>query len=364
MPNKSIFIKEYVILRMAGAILFSASWGAGICSVSTRGRMRIYVDTKGKQVVMKLLSGLLFVILINFSQTASAHLKWFAVDDPRIDLREYYSAYSSELIIGGILFFIMIGIAVWINRKLTFEILPAPSIKKYIVRAFSVLIGLSLLFASYNESILAAHYLVSSRMLVLLQYAQAIVALMLIFNLFPRSAATTLILIYIILASQFGLLEVLDYINFIGIAAYLILSNSKDELHQTLAVPAIRIFTGATLVVLAFSEKLLNPDLGLRFLTLNNWNFMQSIGITSFTDELFILSAGIVELLIGTLFMLGLLTRINTLVLLGFMITSNVAFMLQSSNTEAITELAGHMPILAIALILLMSGAGNRWKIA
>ena len=313
---------------------------------------------------MKFLAGSFFIVLISFSQTASAHLKWFAVDDHRINLSEYYSAYHNELFIGGLLCCLLLGVAVWINKNLTFVIQPPPDSKKYIVRAFSILVGLSLLYASYNESILAAHYLVSSRVLVLLQYAQAIVALMLIFNLFPKSAASVLILIYTILATQVGLLEVLDYINIIGIAAYLILSNSKDENQQTFAVPVLRVITGFTLVILAFSEKLLNPDIGLRFLTLNDWNFMHAIGMTGYTNELFILSAGLVELLIGVVFMLGLLTRINTLVLLAFMITSNVAFMIQSSNTEALTELAGHAPILAIALILLMSGAGHKWKIA
>ncbi len=313
---------------------------------------------------MKFLTGTFFLALISFSQSASAHLKWFAVDDHRINLGDYYSAYYNEIFIGVLLCCLMIGIAIWINKNLTFVIQPPPGAKKYIVRAFSVLIGLSLLYASYNESIIAAHYLVSSRIMVLLQYVQAIVALMLIFNLFPKSAASTLILIYVILATQVGLLEVLDYINIIGIAAYLILSNSKDECQQAYAVPVLRVITGFTLIILAFSEKLLNPDIGLRFLALNDWNFMQTIGMTSYTNELFILSAGLVELLIGVIFMLGLLTRINTLVLLAFMITSNLAFMIQSSNAEAMTELAGHAPILAIALILLMSGAGHKWKIA
>lgn len=313
---------------------------------------------------MKFLVGTVFLALLCASQSASAHLKWFAVDDQRINLSEYYAAYNNELIIGGLLFCLLVALAIWIDRKITFEPSPTASTEKRVVRAFCVLVGLSLLYASYNESILAAHYAVSNRVLVILQFAQAIVALMLIFNLYPKAAAISLISIYLILASQLGLLEVLDYINFIGIALYLVLLNSKEERLQLYAVPAIRVITGATLVILAFSEKLLNPDLGLRFLTLNDWNFMQTMGVTSFSNELFILAAGLVELLIGVVFMLGLLTRTNTLVLLGFMITSNVTFTIQNLNNEAITELAGHAPLLAIALILLMSGAGQKWKIA
>ncbi len=312
---------------------------------------------------MKVFSVFLFLVLINVSQNASAHLKWFAVDGPTIDLASYYSSYGSELAIGIFLLLLLIGLAFWMNRHLKFEIPPPPILKKYIPRLFSVLIGLSLIYASYNQSIIAAHYLVSNRILVLLQYAQAVVGFMLILNLFPKAAAWALIFIYTILATQFGVLEVLDYINFIGIALFLVLFHSSEEDRKKLAVPAIRILTGATLIILAFSEKLLNPDLGLRFLSANEWNFMQAFGISGFSNELFILSAGLVELLIGVLFIFGILTRINTLVLLAFMVTSNMTFMVQNAPGEALTELAGHLPVLAIALILLLCGAGQKWRL-
>jgi uncharacterized membrane protein YphA (DoxX/SURF4 family) len=319
----------------------------------------------GKVVLMKYLLASLFIVLINVSTSASAHLKWFAVDDSEINLTEYYSAYSIELIIGSILFLLCAGIAAWINRHIPFEVkkITNADARKYITRAFSILIGLSLLYASYSETIIAAHYLVTNKVLVILQYAQAVVAFMLILNLFPRIAAVVLIGIYLVLATQFGVLEVLDYINFIGIALYLILSNSADERQRDYAVPAIRVITGVTLVILAFSEKFLHPNLGMRFLADNDWNFMLGLGMSSFSNELFILAAGLVELLIGVLLMLGLLTRVNTVVLLAFMITSNVMFLIQNSNPEALTELAGHMPVIAIALILLMAGSGKKWKL-
>jgi len=312
---------------------------------------------------MKVLLVMLVGFLSTYSQIASAHLKWFAVDGPAIDLGEYYASYTYEIALGLVLCGVMLGVAVWLNRYWVVDFQPTPVMKKYVLRAFSILIGLSLLFASYSESIIAVHYIVSNRVLVLLQYAQAIVGFMLVFNLFPRIAASFLIAIYIVLATQFGVLEVLDYMNFIGIALFLVLLHSDDETQQAMATPTIRIITGVTLVVLACSEKLLNPSLGLQFLAVNDWNFMHTLGVTGFSNELFILSAGFVELLIGLVFILGLLTRINTLVLVGFMVTSNITFMIQSDYGDAVTELAGHMPVLAIALVLLMSGAGNKWAV-
>ena len=243
------------------------------------------------------------------------------------------------------------------------EIVFSDESKKIIMRAFSILIGISLLSASYSESVLAAHYVVSNPILVVLQYAQAVVALMLIFNLFTMYAALVLVFIYAMLGSQFGVLEILDYLNILGIALFLVLSGENKIQRQEFAVPAIRVLTGGALVVLAFSEKLLNPNLGLNFLAINDWNFMQTLGVSAYSNELFILSAGFVELLIGTLFILGLVTRINTLVLLGFMITSNIVFLIQNSLSNALIELAGHLPVIAIALILLSSGAGGKWRV-
>jgi len=304
-----------------------------------------------------------FISLFIFSSDASAHLKWFVDNGQVIPSNIQYSLISIEVIIGALLCLFAVAVAVFINKKITYEVSVSDGSKKVIMRLFSILIGISLLSSSYSEVVLAAHYIVSNPVLVVLQYAQAIVGLMLIFNLFTTSAALVLIVIYAMLGSQFGMLEILDYLNILGVALFLVLSNRERIQQQDFAVPALRVLTGCALVVLAFSEKLLNPNLGLNFLAVNDWNFMQTLGVAGYSNELFILSAGFVELLIGTLFILGLVTRINTLVLLFFMITSNVVFVVQNSLSNALVELGGHLPVVAISLILLSSGAGRKWRI-
>jgi len=306
---------------------------------------------------------LVSLIISSFSQPASAHLKWFVDNNQEIKSDIHYSLFSIEVLVGIVFCLMAIGAALIINKKLTFDSKLSDTSKQWLIRIFSILIGVSLLASSYSGSVIAAHYVVSTPTLVVLQYAQAIVGLMLIFNLFTKHAALILIFIYAVLGLQFGLLEILDYLNILGVALYLLLSTDGDKAKNDFAIPVIRVFTGCALIVLAFSEKLLNPNLGLNFLASHNWNFMKNIGVVGYSNELFILSAGFVEMLIGILFVFGLVTRINTLVLLGFMITSNLVFLFQNSISNALLELSGHLPVIAIALILLASGSGEKWRV-
>jgi len=312
---------------------------------------------------MNVLYPLIIVSFLLISQSASAHLKWFVNNEQLITSNIQYSLNSIEVIIWTLICIGLIVFSFWLNRNIKSQINVNKSSENIIFRIFLILVGTSLIFASYSESIVASHYVVTNKFLVILQYMQAIVGMMLLFNVFVTAASCILILIYASLITQFGIIELLDYLNILGIALFIIFFKQTDEQQKRLAVPLIRIFTGIALAVLAFSEKLLNPNLGLNFLQVHEWNFMKTLGIESYSNELFILSAGFVELLIGVLFILGIITRTNTIILLCFMITSNVIFLVQDSFINALIELAGHLPVIAIAIILISFGSGKKWKI-
>jgi len=70
------------------------------------------------------------------------------------------------------------------------------------------------------------------------------------------------------------------------------------------------------------------------------------------------------EVVFGTIMILGTVTRLNTLVLSGFLLLSNITFLVQDKNDEALTELVGHMPIIATAVILITLGYGQRLKVS
>jgi uncharacterized membrane protein YphA (DoxX/SURF4 family) len=111
--------------------------------------------------------------------------------------------------------------------------------------------------------------------------------------------------------------------------------------YESYALPAARILTGASILWLAFSEKLLNPDLALAFLNeYPSFNFMQWAGFNWFSNELFIYAAAAVEATVGVLLISGVLPRV---VILFMWLPFNVAIPLLPPQ-----ELLGHLPILAV----------------
>ncbi|MEH6579592.1 MAG: DoxX family membrane protein [Amphritea sp.] len=117
---------------------------------------------------------------------------------------------------------------------------------------------------------------------------------------------------------------------------------------------------GIALIVLAFTEKLLNPEMAMRFLAEHNMNFMQLMGVEAYSDYLFVLSAGLAEVLFGVVLILGVVTRTNILALACFMVASNTYFFMMGSNFNAVLEFFGHMPIFAAAIIFIIYGAGDK----
>lgn len=111
--------------------------------------------------------------------------------------------------------------------------------------------------------------------------------------------------------------------------------------YSPVALPVMRVFTGISILWLAFSEKLLNPQLAVAFLEGRpEFNFMRLLGFNWFTDELFVYAAAAVEATVGVLLIAGVLPRI---VILFMWVPFNVAIPFLPPE-----ELLGHLPILAV----------------
>jgi hypothetical protein len=111
--------------------------------------------------------------------------------------------------------------------------------------------------------------------------------------------------------------------------------------YSTVALPVMRVFTGISILWLAFSEKLLNPQLAVAFLQGRpEFNFMRLLGFDWFSDELFIYAAAAVEATVGVLLIAGVLPRI---VILFMWVPFNIAIPFLPPE-----ELLGHLPILAV----------------
>lgn len=118
------------------------------------------------------------------------------------------------------------------------------------------------------------------------------------------------------------------------------------------AVAALRVLTGIAIIAPALSEKIWNPGLGAAFLRDHpQFNFpLHYLGIAWFTDERFVLAAGIAEAVIGVLLISGVLTRV---VIVAMWVPFNVTVPFLPPQ-----ELLGHLPIFAAMYVLLVHGAG------
>lgn len=309
---------------------------------------------------------LIVIALVSAPSISYAHVKWFAKELGTA--RPYQITDTPVLIWLGIIILLLLA-GVYLEKKLT--------IPKYLTNSKNKLsqlghtiatigFGLALIIFSFNNFLFAPSLSLNNTFLLALQ---AISGAMIVLGLYQRVAAIIIFLIFIFGINHYGFLEMLEAVEILGFGIYIFIFNRQSwnlkdsktlsELTKNLqahAVPLLRFFTGLNLIILGFSEKIFNPSLAQNFLTNYHWNFLQSLGWHGFTDYWFAFSAGIVEIIFGLFFILGLVTRLNTIVLAIFLITTLILL--------GPIELVGHIPHFSIALILLLYGSGTKLKIA
>ena len=162
---------------------------------------------------------------------------------------------------------------------------------------------------------------------------------------------------------EFGVWPVLQRIDLLGLAAFVIVagpgrwsadvdSGRADEASpraEASAVWALRIAVGLALVIVAFAEKLANPALAQHFL-LNHpdLNVAQAAGLDMSNIE-FIRLAGAIEVLFGLLLISGALPQ-AVVVIAGIPFNATLWFF---GNVE----LMGHLPVYGGMLVLLVYGS-------
>jgi len=192
--------------------------------------------------------------------------------------------------------------------------------------------------------------------------AQIVVGLSFVYGALARLGAATLAAVWLAGALLFGPVKLLEHSLFLGIAFFifavgrgpLALDMALTRLHRPAkrlvpyAVPVLRVMTGISIVVLAFTEKLWNPEMGLAFLKEHPFNFFPALGLPSIGNRGFLLIAGTVELTFGALLISGAFVR---LVILLLWLPFNLTLPLLGWR-----ELVGHLPIYGIFALLLIWG--------
>jgi hypothetical protein len=196
----------------------------------------------------------------------------------------------------------------------------------------------------------------------LIALAEIVVALSFVYGAATRIGAALLAVIWVVGAIWFGPLLMLEHALFLGVAFFMFvmgrgpaaLDMTLQRFHRPLerlvprAVPALRVLTGIGIVVLAFTEKLLNVPMGVEFLERYPLNFFPAIGLEGIGDAEFILIAGTVELTFGLLLISGAFVRLMTLILwVPFNLT--LPFL-------GWRELVGHLPIYGVMALIVIWG--------
>ncbi len=312
----------------------------------------------------------LFVMIsaLLMSKTSHAHVRWFVdSDNPSVTNYQPYAFSDPAVLIWIAIAIAMIGIAIFLDGRLPKVPVANTKIRHDVMELMRILTGMSFLLTAYEGALIAPHLEAHGALGIFLVFLQAGIGLLLLSNHFIHHAAILIIVLFLGMMVQFGFIRSFEYVNIVGISLFLLFNNFPSEQWRDklkpYSVDALRIFTGISLVTLGITEKLHGAILGQSFIADYKWNFMPLLGFENFSDRLFVLSAGVMEVVFGTILILGVVTRLNMLAIAGFMLISNAVFLFQDQQQAALMELIGHLPIIATALILLLLGYGQRLKI-
>lgn len=194
--------------------------------------------------------------------------------------------------------------------------------------------------------------------------AQTGIALSLFYGGLTRIASVALAILWFVGVFLVGLEAMLDSIMYLGFAAFFFLAGrgpiSIDRLllprlesspqMMSHAVTALRVGLGLSLIFVAFSEKFANQPLASAFLERYPLNFTSALGIPM-SNELFVLFAGSIELLVGLWILFGIFPR--EIILIAW-IPINMTLTIFNW-----TELVGHLPIYGTLAALLVWSTGS-----
>lgn len=302
------------------------------------------------------------IILFALPTLASAHTRWFMAEGvPVYKISEPTEIYLS---IFACLVLVTTLAAVWLHqtKHVNLRFLKPKQSHAYerAASTFTMVIGSFLLIAGTHEYLFSPNLSHTSGIPSYLIIIQIVVGIAFLVGVLTRLSACLLILVWLLAVYSAGWLAMLENIWVLSTAAFIMIMGNdyfsfipfsflrnRIKKFKTLALSILRIGTGANLVILGLTEKILAPEYGLYFLSQHHWNFMQAFGF-NYSNYLFTLSAGSVEILIGLIFILGVVTRLNAII--AIVVFTVPLFILGP------IELAGHLPHFAAMFLLLFFG--------
>jgi hypothetical protein len=309
---------------------------------------------------------LFFITLYMSAPIVSAHVKWF-VDTSEVVAAEhgsvpFYYLGSHEVLIWAlvsicivVLFSVLDRILPYPKRLLTF----ADKHEKGIIHIAQALFGIYLISITLLwRVIIVPDFFINSPLTMVFGAVQICAGLLFILNRYVRTASVLACALFVCAGLYTSPLALAENALVLALLGYFFIQHSPENSRwrylKEASVEIVRVGTGITLIVLAFTEKLMYPELGLQFLSVHHWNFMQMLGLTWFTDKLFVLSTGFAEMIFGVIFILGYLTRINTIAIASFFAASVVTMFVQFGAWEV-----EDLVVYSAAVLFLFYGYGH-----
>src|SRR5918996_4296588 len=295
-----------------------------------------------------------------------AHEKWFVDDSSAFPADWSFFFEAPTLLFAGA----AVGIAVlW--RWAAVRFLPVPELRLFtplarlgpwIPRLLGIHLGVSLLSLAVDDAYLAPQLVVPDGVGgVLLALTEGIIGVWLISGVYLRPAALGVVLLGPLGLVLAGPVEVLEACDLLGLALFLVILPpgpsewGRAEVAPNVEIAALyclRVLLGSALIVLAFSEKLANPELARQFLDdYPALNVFEAVGVDLAPDT-FIRLAGAVELLFGIMLISGAAPQL-TILIAGIPFNTTLFFLGR-------VELIGHLPIYGAMLALLVYGSSPR----
>lgn len=311
----------------------------------------------------------LLFILFTYSASSVAHVKWFVEDDSQY--RNFYypvDALSVSIIAITLLFFLFISL---LDRKAKFSLrlnrliygAPIPQLINNPGDWANALLKQSIAIA-FLANLLQGHFVAPNFVPNGDEYIyivlQALLILILILNVNLFSVSLILFSLYLLIS--FPLESSIDYVPellALGFALFFTDSSRRRNRYSfrvagvdysisswDLGLALLRTGLGMQLIILTFHDKLLNPGFGLAFLAeYPYFNFPHYWGFEGFTDLHFLLCAGMVELSLGILLVTNIVPRLALVfIVFIFLLTGFIL---------GLGELAGHIPIIVTAVVLI-----------
>lgn len=303
------------------------------------------------------------------SPTVSAHERWFVPKD-RQPPTDWGAVASLPVAVALVIGAAAVAFLAWLQRRIGDPLWPRPPVFQRLEPCAPAILGvqaaIAMIFAATRRELFVPNIALPPNVFGVAVAALAIVAAFsFITGVLTRiGAALTAALV----VAAFGFAdhpeEVVEQVIFVGIAFYLVAvgrgvvryESGREEDRTRLtdrllphALAILRICAGLSVLVLGFTEKLLNVELGLAFLhEYPRFNVARELGIDWFTDRRFVFAVGIVEVTAGCALIAGYLPR---LVILALWIPFNLGIAFLPPQ-----ELIGHLPILSTMYVLLVRG--------